>query len=136
MELVVGYPVTDYMYERNITGTVSDARYVKVRDVFSLLNEWAPRINAKLKRKIFWTKDYRFQFNDFNMNKVNLFHFFNTISYGRTPWITTFETIIPRFLRESFEKEYSQKVRNALKQISGSACKRIIAMSQCAANKQ
>ncbi len=133
--MIVGYTHGDYPYKRNIVGIAHDVEYKKVWDVFTTLNDWGPRLNRKLKREIFPTDEYRCKFNDFNFNKVSLFHFFNTISYGRTPWITTFETIIPRGIRHN-DPCYNRKVRKAMARIAGDSCKRIIAMSDCNANMQ
>jgi glycosyltransferase involved in cell wall biosynthesis len=54
---------------------------------------------------------------------VSLYHFFNTVSFGRTPWITTFETAVPRWNTDSIL---------GLGALAGKACKRLIAMSKCA----
>lgn len=134
--IIVGYIHGDYPYKRNIIGMVPDAEYKKVQDLFTMLNAWAPRLNQKLKREIFPTDEYRCKFNDFNLNKVSLFHFFNTISYGQTPWIATFETILPRGIRRAHDLYYKRKIRKALARIAGDSCKRIIAMSDCNANMQ
>jgi len=67
-------------------------------------------------------------YRDFDLNKVELFHFFNALSYGNKPWITTFETSIPRWGDKNIEK--------GLELIASKACKKIIALSNCATNVQ
>lgn len=54
--------------------------------------------------------------------KVDLFHFFNTISFSNTPWITTFETFLPRWGMDEM----------GIKRICSESCKGIVAMSFCA----
>lgn len=54
--------------------------------------------------------------------KVDLFHFFNALSISNTPWITTFETSLPRWGMDKF----------GLNLIASDSCKKIVAMSSCA----
>jgi len=65
-------------------------------------------------------------------NKCDLYHFFNTISYGKKPWITSFETSIPRWGMCASKR----KNRKGLELIAGDSCKKIIAISECTANIQ
>ncbi|MCW3849349.1 glycosyltransferase family 4 protein [Sphingomonas sp. LB-2] len=62
---------------------------------------------------------------------VDLLHFFNTMSLGRTPWVTTFETILPRWTETR-----GWAVRPGLRLLAGKPCRRLIALSQCAADFQ
>lgn len=140
-EMVIGYKYDDYIYKRNIIGIVDNAKYRKVHGIFSLINNVPDLINRIIRSDLFPVIDLRNQFNDFNINKVSLYHFINSISYGCTPWITTFETVLPRFgctlsCHHGHEPGYAPlinetKVRKALAAISHDSCKRIIAMSQC-----
>jgi glycosyltransferase involved in cell wall biosynthesis len=137
----VGYIRDSYAWRRNIIGIVDKAEYKKVCDLFSILTAVTYPINIITKRDLFSTNDLINQFNDFNLNKVSLFHFFNAISYGRTPWIATFETVLPRFscaLSSHHGRDPSYallkretRVRNGLAAISNDSCKRIIALSKC-----
>jgi glycosyltransferase involved in cell wall biosynthesis len=70
---------------------------------------------------------YLHAFRDFNYYQVDLLHFFNTISYGKTPWVTTYEGFIPRFGK--LNKKLMEK---GMRLIASDACKQIIAMSACA----
>lgn len=54
--------------------------------------------------------------------KVDAFHFFNTISFSNTPWITTFETFLPRWGIDKL----------GLQRVTSNSCKGIVAMSECA----
>jgi len=68
-------------------------------------------------------------------------HFFNIVSFSKRPWITTFETVVPRFAcvlscHQGRDCGYSSligepNIRKALEAMSGDACKKLIAMSMC-----
>lgn len=61
----------------------------------------------------------------------DLVHFFNAVSLGRHPWITTFETALPRW-----DMERPWAIPWGLDLMVGPACRRVIAISECAANFQ
>lgn len=63
--------------------------------------------------------------------ECDLLHFFNMASLGRTPWVTTFETAAPRW-----QERRPGAIRFGLKLLAGDPCKRLIAMSGCAADYQ
>lgn len=63
--------------------------------------------------------------------ECDLLHFFNMASLGKTPWVTTFETAAPRW-----QERRPGAIRWGLKLLAGDPCKRLIAMSQCAAEFQ
>ncbi len=140
---VVGYRFDHYAYIRNIIGKVPGIGYRKSKDLFAYVNVGAHTLNRLTSREIISTFDLNNQFYDFNLNKVDLMHLFNGISYGRTPWVSTFETILPRFSNvvqrtprssPGFVSEW--KLRKAFDALAGNTCKQIIAMSGCAANMQ
>lgn len=140
---VVGYRFDHYSYIRNIIGKVPGIEYRKAKDLFAYVNAGARTLNRFTNREIISTFDLNNQFYDFSLNKVDLMHLFNGISYGRTPWVSTFETILPRFrivvqrthgLSPGFISEW--KLRRAFDALAGNTCKQIIAMSGCAANMQ
>lgn len=62
----------------------------------------------------------------FPWSKAKLFHFFNTVSYGNIPWVTTFETSLPRWGTNS-----KSLTGNHL--LAKPACKKLIALSESAA---
>lgn len=61
------------------------------------------------------------QFRDFDFNGVELLHFFNGLSFGSKPWITTFETCLPRW--------GGKNTVNGINLLAGDSCKKIIALS-------
>lgn len=62
---------------------------------------------------------------------ISLFHFFNSISSGKIPWITTFETILPRWGAVT-----QKQLEKGIMMMADSSCKQLIAMSQCALDMQ
>lgn len=141
MEIIIGYKSDDYINKRNIIGIVDNAKYIRTNDLYTILRAPCNYLNRISGSDLFSILDMENQFNDFDIHKVNLFHFINAISFGHTPWITTFETVLPRFKCTlkchkgrvpnyvSLKKE--TKVRKALEALSSDSCKRIIAMSEC-----
>ncbi|HQV53110.1 MAG TPA: glycosyltransferase family 4 protein [Flavobacteriales bacterium] len=67
-------------------------------------------------------------FSDLDIHNVEMYHFFNALSYGKTPWVTTFETSLPRW--------GNKNTRKGLELIAGASCKKIIALSNCSADIQ
>ena len=137
----VGYSVDGYQNRRTIINKVEQYNYIKVLDIYKILFKFALINQNVLKQSTPDLVDFIYRFNDLNLNKVDLLHFWNTISYGKTPWITTFETIVPRFKSTinchhgkncgySSVKE-DRKILNALETLSGKSCKKLIALSEC-----
>jgi glycosyltransferase involved in cell wall biosynthesis len=138
---VVGYDADNYLTRRNVIGHSRAVTYInKSGDIFQRLCRLAGFINRKLDRKIFNLFDLGNQFCDLAQHNVDLFHLFNKVSYGRTPWVSTFETCLPRFLSvkgPSFETLSSNGwVRLAIRAMAGNVCKRLIALSECASRIQ
>jgi len=75
------------------------------------------------------------------LNRCDILHFYNTISFGKTPWVTTFESTVPRYasvalLPHREEHAFAQLrgdrwVRRALEAMCGDSCVKLIAMSEC-----
>jgi glycosyltransferase involved in cell wall biosynthesis len=138
----IGYASRQYPEQRNIINKVNYANYSLVRDIYSGLR----RIRSVTKLAYLipkQTKDDEFQFLDFNLNRADIIHLFNAVSYSKRPWLSTFETIIPRFNTAlKYRETNPDKIRNdprvlrALDALSSDSCKGIIAISQSAANMQ
>lgn len=140
---VLGFRFDHYSYVRNIIGKVPGVEYCKTKDLYARKNALAHLVNRWVKREVLQTFDINHQFNDFGLNKVDLLHLYNGISYGRTPWVSTFETILPRFTKvveatHGADPEFisDQKILKGMKALAGSPCKRLIAMSECSATMQ
>jgi glycosyltransferase involved in cell wall biosynthesis len=140
---VVSYRFDHYSYTRNIINCVPGVEYRKTKDFFAQVNAGAHRVNSIFKKEVISTFDLNNQFYDFNLSKINLLHLYNGISYGRTPWVSTFETILPRF-RALVQRTHGKSPRfaqgwtelRAIESLAGSSCKQLIAMSKCAANME
>lgn len=143
-EIKIGYCYNYYPHKRNIINKVSNFSYRKVINLSRYKKFIVKIINKYVSKKI--NSNAKYIFCDYGFNNVNILHFFNLISYGKTPWITTFETMTPRFeetlaCHHGRNPSYSSLIKNkniikAVKAISSSNCKRIIAMSNCAAKIQ
>jgi glycosyltransferase involved in cell wall biosynthesis len=147
---IVDHRFNQYNDQRNIVGILSEVEYRKVDDIFSAYLKFYRRIKRLAKRcgvsiKLD-TLDIDNQFCDFNRNQVDLLYFFNTVSYGDTPWISTFETFLPRFksilsldreiLIDFPEHVWNWKINKALQALAGDSCKKLIALSKCSATMQ
>jgi len=140
---VLGYRFDHYSYVRNIIGKVPGVEYCKTKDLYARLNATAHALNHFTNREILPTFDFNHQFYDFNLNRVDLLHLYNGISYGHTPWVSTFETILPR-LRNVVEATHGPapafvsepKLLKGIQALASAACKQLIAMSDCTANIQ
>jgi glycosyltransferase involved in cell wall biosynthesis len=58
---------------------------------------------------------------------VRLLHFMNSISVSTTPWVSTYETLIPRYWRVD---------ERHIELLAGKACKKLIAVSTCTQDLQ
>lgn len=128
-----------YPYTRNIVGIVPDAGYKKVSDFYLYAHTAVRKLNQMAKKVIISPFDLTNQFYDFNRSKVDVLHLFNGVSYGTVPWVSTFETILPRF-RKAVDGYHGflsdQKIRRALDMLAGMSCKKIISLSECGADME
>jgi glycosyltransferase involved in cell wall biosynthesis len=141
---VLAYRFDYYTHLRNIINKLPEAEYVPVKDIYSNLRRAALFANRRLGRELFPTFDLNNQFEDFELSKVDILHFSNGVSYGRTPWVSHFETVLPRF--SSLMQRYHGKSKKQFKlttqiqrgfyALQSPSCKRIIAWSQSAADMQ
>jgi glycosyltransferase involved in cell wall biosynthesis len=121
MQKIVGTHLSGYPQTRNISGLPFDNYQVKkVQNFF--------KIPLFLNYKLYNQNPpvYLNSFQDFGLNKCDLYHFFNAISYGKAPWITTFETALPRWGDVAHSK-----IRKGGELLASSSCKKLIALSEC-----
>lgn len=140
---IVAYRFDHYSPVRNVVGIVPGIQYIKAKDLFARVNASAHALNRLAKREIISTFDLNNQFYDLNFNKVDILHLFNGISYGNTPWVSTFETVLPRFRSvvqvarlDATALQRDRKLHRAMDALAGPHCKCLIAMSACAAQIQ
>lgn len=144
--ITVGYQKKTYAIKRNIIGISDDIRYQKVInfiDCIYFIWRLLDKIGISFKNNLLKAS---VEFQDYEINKVALLHFFNSISFGKTPWIVTYETLVPRYTRvlackSSNEPSFSglrniESIYNAVRTMAGSKCKKLIAMSKCSHNLQ
>ncbi|MFZ3070902.1 MAG: glycosyltransferase family 4 protein [Anaerolineaceae bacterium] len=138
---VLAYRMDYYTNLRTIVGKLPEVEYVPVKDWYSFSRSIVLKLNRIIGKPLIPTFDLNNQFDDFDLNKVDLIHFSNGISYGRTPWVSSFETILPRFSQLVTRHHGKEKTRTALdaltkrglEALSGATCLQIIAWSHCAA---
>ncbi|HOH92079.1 MAG TPA: hypothetical protein PK791_01810, partial [Anaerolineaceae bacterium] len=94
---ILDYRMDYYTIKRIILNKVPGFDYVPVKDLYSISRRVALRFNRLFEKTLFSTFNLNNQFEDFDLNKVDVLHFSNGISYGKTPWVSQFETILPRF---------------------------------------
>lgn len=124
MRKIIGTNTIGYNEVRNFTGLpFQKYKIVKKQNIYKI----PAYLYFKFKNKTnlhYWNK-----FNDLNLHNVELFHFFNGLSVGETPWVTSFETVLPRWGNDRL-------IKKGLDLIVRDSCKKIIALSECAANLQ
>ncbi len=142
----VGVQGRDYALSRNIAELVEDFEYVRVHDVCELMRKALRTPNAVTGLFSQRRQDLRAKFFDFDINRVDILHFFNAVSFGETPWVSTFETVLPRYqvtlaCHHGHHPGYvaikaDARVRRALDAMSRPACRKLIALSNCSAKMQ
>ncbi len=114
--ITVGITGVGYPEKRNIVDLPHEGvRFIRHRDPV----QWADWLYFKSTGNLHPT--LHALHNDLGFNRADVLHFFNKLSFSRTPWVSTFETRIPRI------HQPGARYFNALARDS---CKRLIAMSQ------
>lgn len=114
--ITVGITGTGYPEKRNIIDLPHEGvRFVRHRDPV----QWLDLLYFKATGRIH--DSLHAIHNDLGFNRADVLHFFNTVSLSRTPWVSTFETRIPRIY---------QPKRGLFDALARPACKRLIAMSR------
>lgn len=141
----IGYVSSKYPEIRNIIGKVEDTDYIydKNNNWFSLKN----KINSQLKFFHRTHKGARNTFNHrsiFKRKDIDLYHFFNLISFSDILYITSFESFVPR--RDEFFFSYltsnnhdhlkEELLQTELNSLTSSNCKRLVALSENAKTLQ
>lgn len=126
MKKIVGCNSIEYNEIRNFAGAkLEKYQHRKVQNLHKLPAIFSSGV-LKTASLYYWNS-----FRDYDLNGCDLLHFFNGISYGKTPWITTVESILPRWgnVSESLK-------RRALHLLAGDSCKRLVAFSNAARARQ
>ena len=113
---------TTYNHLRNFLEVpVKNYEYRKVHDIY--------KVPTHLLFKLFRKTNYRFlnSYNDFDLYSADLYHFFNSISFGKKPWVVTYEWTLP-----IWGPRHTTNYEKAGRYLAGEYCKKTIAMSDWA----
>jgi glycosyltransferase involved in cell wall biosynthesis len=132
-KIIVGYVRDSYPVERNILYKSDRCSYRKVHDVFKFFQKlflfFFNKPNASIGNSFF----------NFDLNNTDIIHLFNGVSYGKKPWISTYETVLPRFEstlgfpvwgKREIHKDSKKTVLKAIKAMASASCKKMIAISE------
>lgn len=110
-----------YANQRNIIGLpFTQYQVVRCNDAYRIPNYLHFRIRGRMHRT------WPFLHWDGGLANYDLLHFFNGISLGKKPWLSTFETYLPRWTAYG-----GGNVERGLRLLAASPCKRLIALSAC-----
>lgn len=111
----VGVTGTGYPEQRNILGLpFRNVQLGRHRDPV----QWLDLLHFKLTGRLHpWTHAVH---HDLGISRFDVHHFFNKVSFSRTPWVSTFESFIPR---------HAKPGRAMVRTITRPACAQLIAMS-------
>ncbi len=106
----VGFERDTYAEKRQFLGTIAEhVDFIRV----------ASRPNGKFPALL--NGDERYQSSFVDDDRVDFVHYFNQINYGKTPYITTYETCVPRYWNKS-------AFIRGCREIVSDKCLKIIAM--------
>ena len=127
--MTIGYVNPEYNTRRNIVGKCPECKYVRVRSFKSVVD----------KVKKFW-RESSSGLNPYSyyggitgtFKRVDLYHFWDSIALPpcRTPYVTTFETTLPRLFPQG------RLMRRGLDSLLSNQCRRLVALSEHAKRRQ
>lgn len=125
----LGVPQSGYNIERNVLGSLPGwARLVRPMDACRVVSSGLYfRSGLRIPHPV------GFRFSEPFFPRVDLLHFFNSLAWTRTPWITTFEHCLPRWERRDGSISEGS-CRAGLDLILGDACRHLIAFSDASRN--
>ena len=99
-ELRVGYVYDDQAARRNLLAAPY-CRYVRIGDWYRVLARAGRLLNRCARRELLDVHDLAHQFRELRAPRaLQLLHLFNQISYGAVPWVSSFETVLPRLIQK------------------------------------
>jgi glycosyltransferase involved in cell wall biosynthesis len=121
----IGTNALSYPEIRNFAGyKYQYFRFKKVIDFYKFPSYFLFKIKGKINKK--WLNSYM----DWGLNRCDFYHFFNVLNLGNKPFITTYETVIPRW------NDSPKEFKKGLEIIARKNCIQVIAISQSAFNRQ
>ena len=139
--LRIGHVRPNYAERRLILGRVADASYVEVPDSSRRDGHVVARLNAIARRELVSPTTIDNLFRAGALPGVGLLHLVNAVAFGPTPWVSTFETVTPRFagnlIHPAPEPDFTPVARQllnraALHAMSRPRCLGLLALSDCA----
>jgi glycosyltransferase involved in cell wall biosynthesis len=120
--MIIAVDRSDYLVARNITSSASArVKIQRRRNAFSYLNYPLYKLFGRidpLLSNLHWSPPWN-----------GVLHTFNSVSLGSSPWVVTYESLMPYWSPSGHRRGDGTF---GLRFMAGSACKRLIAMSQCA----
>lgn len=132
----IGHIWDGYPEKRMIIGKVSEFKYIKLSpyyDMKILMLKILERLCKKLKSNFVFFDYIVFNYDPIWDKKIDIFHSFNRIYYGRKNWVVTFENTIPAFRDE--KRDYQIYSNARMKYLLNDKCKAILPMSNWAYNQ-
>ncbi|MBJ6724268.1 glycosyltransferase family 4 protein [Geomesophilobacter sediminis] len=142
--MIIGHQDENYACKRCITHILEEATYrnIKKENLYAYL--WFTlrvlhKVGLLKKLKV----DTSYKHFSLTSSRVDLHHLFNCVSFSKTPWITTFESFVPRYSellvnigdgRIAFPA--TGNLVKAMQALAADSCRKIIALSECTRNMQ
>lgn len=135
----IGVTSTDYPIKRNIIGKISNAEYVVLRKNNNFFHSLSTLIKLLLRKK----RNFDGQYYFWQKPKIDVLHLYNSVNYSSQKWVSSFETLVPRFDETKNDHQKNEpshhknkKTEKALQQICKTNCLGIISISSASANIQ
>lgn len=122
MKRIIATDKSGYATERNISGLNFENYEVKrAPNLYRIPNYIYFRMTGKAHPV--WANLHC----DLGQRGYDLLHFFNGVSISKRPWVSTYETFLPRW--GAYGK---QRLKRGIKAMASPHCKQLIALSECA----
>ena len=137
----LGHLRPNYAERRLVIGKVPGIEYIEVTDRSRQLAHLASRINGLARCPLLSPVTAENLYFSHGIRGADLLHLVNAISFGPIPWISTFETMVPRFAGNlvhadrlpSFRRTSSRALnRLAVSALASRQCLGLVALSDCA----
>ncbi len=118
----IGVPQSGYGAARNIP-EMPGVQHVRPWDIYRVVAGTQHLLGGRPSTELL------FSFRDPHFPQVDLLHFFNTVARTATPWVTTYESLIPRWYDRTSTADRARGVDLML----GDSCRQLIGFSGAAA---
>ena len=135
----IGVALKSYPIIRNVFEKIPEADYVVLRKNNNLFHGLSTLSKLILRKP----REHEGKYFFYQGPKIEILHLYNDINYSSQKWVSTFETLVPRFLETKNDQQKTEplhqrnsKTEKALKIISKKNCLGIIAISKASADIQ